>query len=73
MTDEVVAKPKKLVKSKTLWLNTVVTVLGIIAALDPALFAGFGPQVVAAAITLIGAANLVLRLVTKTSVKVGGE
>lgn len=63
---------KPIVKSKTFWVNLATAVAGVLATLGGSDLIQENPQVAGIFATVIGVANVLLRLVTKEPVQAGG-
>ena len=66
MTDK--KQPKPWWESKTIWLNVLVGVVGVVEAATDALKPVLPPETLGGLVTAVALANVVLRTVTKTPV-----
>ena len=60
---------KTWLKSKTIWVNLAVTILGGIITMVQS--APFDPAVIGIAVTILGAVNVYLRTITDTAIGTG--
>lgn len=70
MPDYSSISPKPAVKSKTVWLNVLATVAGLVVSLGNTDVVQENPEWAAIAGTAVAVANIVLRFVTKEPLKV---
>ena len=64
---------KPIIKSKTFWVNLATAVAGVLATLGGSELIQDNPQVAGIFATVIGVANVLLRLVTKEPVSITGK
>ena len=59
---------KPIVKSRTFWVNVLTAAVGVLTTLGGSELIQDNPQVAGIFVTIIGIANVLLRVVTKTAV-----
>ena len=60
---------KKWYASKTMWVNLLTVAGGVLAVFTGSTWIMDNPQVAAVVVSMLGAVNMILRLVTKEAVK----
>jgi hypothetical protein len=70
---ELTMNSKPITKSKTFWVNLATAVAGVVTTLAGSNLIQDNPQLAGIAATVLGVVNILLRLVTTTSVTVKSE